>query len=75
MGAMAKPILQQLKAQKLRVPKRVELFQEMADGITMLSIHDILTDKERDKARQRLIDRMYKDTQAEAREETKAAKV
>lgn len=74
-GAISDPIKEQLEAQKLRIPKRIRLFQRMADSITLLGIHDIITDKERDKARQRLINKMYKETQDEARKELKKKKV
>lgn len=45
-GALVDPIAKQLKAQKVPFdPKRVQLFQRLADAIVLLSVHGIITDK------------------------------
>lgn len=55
-GAMSPDIAAQLKEQKFKfVHTQAVRFQKFADAITMLHVHDLITESETDKARQRLM--------------------
>lgn len=55
-GAMCPSIEKQLKEQGLSTePKDREIVQSCADAIVLLSVHSILSDGERDKARKRMM--------------------
>lgn len=55
-GALCPSIENQLKDQGLKTePKSKPIIQPCADSIVLLSIHGILSDGERDKARKRMM--------------------
>lgn len=53
-GALCEPLLIQLKSFNLNAD-RVLLFQRMADNITFLGLHSLITDTAKDSARRKLI--------------------
>ena len=55
-GAIAPEFHHQLKCDA----PAVALEQRMSDAITLLSIHEVISEKERDRARNRLIKRLAK---------------
>jgi hypothetical protein len=72
-GAMCTPIKVQLEQQgvKLAVPRDAKKFQKLADSITMLAIHGILSDSAVRSCRQRLLNRIAKQVrQVERKEKT-----
>ena len=58
-GALAPPLAEQL-GDRLQ-PQRIALWQRCADAITLLSVHGLLTDAERTRARVRLIKAISKE--------------
>ena len=56
-GAMADSIEAQLRKQGYKIVGPAHA-QQLADAITLLAIHGILTDAEKQKARQRLMKRL-----------------
>lgn len=57
-GATAPSLVRQLKAREPHQIKMMKLFQRDADAITRLSVRGLLTERETDKARRRLISRL-----------------
>lgn len=58
-GAMCPPIREQLNEQALAADEKdVVFWQRVADAIALLSIHDLITDAARERARKRLLKAM-----------------
>ena len=60
-GAMSPPISEQLEAQNIKFdPEACVLWERASDAITFLAVHGYLTDRERQKANNRLFNRINK---------------
>ncbi|MFA5430391.1 MAG: hypothetical protein WC329_04460 [Candidatus Omnitrophota bacterium] len=57
-GALADPLINQVKAQGYRYPPGIDYLQGCADMITRLKVALILSDGEAEKARRRLLKRL-----------------
>jgi hypothetical protein len=53
---LAEPIKKQLKEQRIKLhPAKIDYFQKVANAITLLTVHGLLTEAETKRARSRLL--------------------
>ena len=64
-GVLSKPLAEQLAAQGHAIPKKNgKILQRFADAISLLSVHGMLSDAEKDRVRNRLLKRIVKGLQS-----------